>query len=73
MREFIAAYGVKLAPHGKTTMAPSCFRCSSSRRLGNHAGHCAPDARGYTHGVRRVLMANQLVGKENMAIVAAAA
>jgi len=24
----------------------------------------------YAHGVRRVLMANQLVGKENMAIVA---
>ena len=25
MRDFIAAYGVKLAPHGKTTMAPQAL------------------------------------------------
>ncbi len=71
MQQFIAAYGVKLAPHGKTTMAPKLF----ARQLQTgawgitlataHQTHVA-----HAHGVRRVLMANQLVGKENMAIVA---
>ena len=71
MQQFIAAYGVKLAPHGKTTMAPKLF----ARQLQTgawgitlataHQAHVA-----YAHGVRRVLMANQLVGKENMAIIA---
>ncbi len=28
MQRFIATYGVQLAPHGKTTMAPACLRCS---------------------------------------------
>ena len=71
MQKFITAYGVKLAPHGKTTMAPQLFM----RQLDTgawgitlataHQTHVA-----YAHGVRRVLMANQLVGKENMAIIA---
>lgn len=71
MQQFIAAYGVKLAPHGKTTMAPKLF----ARQLQTgawgitlatvHQTHVA-----YAHGVRRILMANQLVGKENMAIIA---
>ena len=71
MQQFIAAYGVKLAPHGKTTMAPRLF----ARQLQTgawgitlataHQTHVA-----YAHGVRRVFMANQLVGKENMAIIA---
>ncbi|MGN6669163.1 MAG: amino acid deaminase, partial [Trinickia sp.] len=26
MQDFVAEYGVKLAPHGKTTMAPQLFR-----------------------------------------------
>jgi D-serine dehydratase len=71
MQKFIDAYGVKLAPHGKTTMAPKMF--NMQLRAGAwgitlasaHQTHVA-----YAHGVRRVLMANQLVGKENMAIIA---
>ena len=70
MQQFIAAYGVRLAPHGKTTMAPKLF----ARQLQTGAwgitlatAHQAQVA--YTHGVRRILMANQLVGKENMAII----
>ncbi len=71
MQQFITAYGVKLAPMGKTTMAPKLF----ARQLQTgawgitlataHQTHVA-----YAHGMRRVLMANQLVGKENMAIIA---
>jgi D-serine dehydratase len=70
MRTFIAEYGVKLAPHGKTTMAPQLF----ARQLQKGAwGITLATAHqtnvAYHRGVRRVLMANQLVGKENMAIL----
>jgi D-serine dehydratase len=71
MQQFIAAYGVKLAPHGKTTMAPRLFEMQL--QTGAWAITLATAQQtlvAYAHGVRRVLMANQLVGKENMAIIA---
>jgi D-serine dehydratase len=63
MRDFTAATGVLLAPHGKTTMAPQIF----AQQLAAGAwgmtvanvqqlGICA------RFGVRRVIMANQLLG-----------
>jgi D-serine dehydratase len=71
MQRFITAYGMQLAPHGKTTMAPQLF----AMQVGGGAwgitvatAHQALIA--YQHGIRRILMANQLIGKENMAIVA---
>ncbi len=70
MQQFITAYGVKLAPHGKTTMAPRLF---DLQLQGGAWGITLATAHqtlvAYTHGVRRILMANQLVGKENMAII----
>jgi len=63
MRDFTASTGVLLAPHGKTTMAPQIF-----------AQQLAAGAWGITvanvqqlgicvrFGVRRVIMANQLLG-----------
>lgn len=71
MQEFIAAYGVRLAPHGKTTMAPRLFEMqlqSGAWGITVATAHQALVA--YTHGVRRVLMANELVGRENIAIAA---
>jgi D-serine dehydratase len=71
MQDFIAAYGVRLAPHGKTTMAPRLFEMqlqSGAWGITVATAHQALVA--YTHGVRRVLMANQLVGRENIAVVA---
>jgi D-serine dehydratase len=71
MQQFIDAYGVKLAPHGKTTMTPKLFQrqlLSGAWGITLASAHQTQIA--YTHGVRRVLMANQLVGKENMAIIA---
>lgn len=70
MRQFVDAYGAKLAPHGKTTMSPQLF----ARQLAHGAwGITLATAHqslvAYEHGVRRVLMANQLVGKENMRII----
>jgi D-serine dehydratase len=70
MQRFIAAYGVKLAPHGKTTMAPKLFE---TQLKGGAWGITLATAQqtlvAYRHGVRRVLMANQLIGRENMAII----
>jgi D-serine dehydratase len=71
MQQFIAAYGLRLAPHGKTTMAPRLFAMQlQSGAWGITLATAQQTLVAYTHGVRRVLMANQLVGKENMAIVA---
>jgi D-serine dehydratase len=70
MRDFTAATGVLLAPHGKTTMAPQIF-----------AQQLAAGAWGITvanvqqlglcvrFGVRRVLMANQLLGTAEVGAV----
>ncbi|MDY7579966.1 amino acid deaminase [Herbaspirillum sp. RTI4] len=70
MQQFVSEYGVKLAPHGKTTMAPKLF----ARQLAGGAwGITLATAQqtrvAYHHGVRRVIMANQLVGKQNKAII----
>jgi D-serine dehydratase len=71
MQQFIAAYGLKLAPHGKTTIAPRLFkRQLEAGAWGITLATAHQTQVAYTHGVRRVLMANQLVGKENMAVVA---
>jgi D-serine dehydratase len=71
MREFISAYGVKLAPHGKTTMAPKLFALQlQAGAWGMTLATAHQTQVAYAHGVRRVLMANQLVGKQNMATIA---
>lgn len=71
MRQFIAAYGVKLAPHGKTTMAPRLFQMQlESGAWGITMATAHQTLVAYEHGARRVIMANQLVGAENMAVVA---
>ena len=72
MRQFMAAYGVRLAPHGKTTMAPRLFDLQlRAGAWGITLATAHQTQVAYVHGVRRVLMANQLIGKQNMAIVAA--
>lgn len=71
MARFIAAYGVDLAPHGKTTMSPELFAMQLDAGAWGITLATAPQVRdAYRHGVRRVLMANQLVDRANMAIVA---
>ena len=70
MQRFIAAHGVKLAPHGKTTMAPALFHMQlSSGAWGITLATPQQTQVAYRHGIRRALMANQLIGKENMAII----
>ena len=71
MQQFIEAYGMKLAPHGKTTMAPRLFqRQLQSGAWGMTLATAQQTRVAHQYGVRRVLMANQLVGKQNMEIVA---
>jgi len=71
MRKFIDAYGMRLAPHGKTTMAPKLFHLQLQAGAWGITLATAQQAlAAWQHGVRRVLMANELVGRQNMAIVA---
>jgi D-serine dehydratase len=70
MKRFVEAYGVRLAPHGKTTMAPRLFEMQlESGAWGITLATAQQTQVAYAHGVRRVLMANELIGKENMAII----
>ena len=70
MKEFVATYGVQIAPHGKTTMAPALFsRQLAAGAWGITLATAHQTAVAYQHGVRRVLMANQLVGRQNMELI----
>jgi D-serine dehydratase len=70
MRQFISAYGVKLAPHGKTTMSPKLFHLQlEAGAWGITLATAHQTQVAYAHGVRRILMANQLIGKQNMAVI----
>jgi D-serine dehydratase len=72
MQQFIEAYQVRLAPHGKTTMCPALFEMQLQAGAWGITLATASQTRAAArHGVRRVLMANQLVGRQNMAIVSA--
>jgi D-serine dehydratase len=70
MQQFIEAYGVKLAPHGKTTMTPKLFAMQLERGAwGITMATAHQTLVAWNHGVRRVIMANQLIGRENMSII----
>lgn len=71
MQRFADDHGAKLAPHGKTTMAPALFRRQlEASAWGITLATATQSATAFEHGVTRLLMANQLVGMPNMAIVA---
>lgn len=71
MSEFINEYNVKLAPHGKTTMSPALFQRQLAEGAWGITLATAPQVQAaYYFGVRRVILANQLVGRANMKIIA---
>ncbi|WP_027960770.1 amino acid deaminase [Halomonas halodenitrificans] len=71
MQRFAEAHGARLAPHGKTTMSPALFRRQLDAGAWGITLATAPQCRAaFAHGVTRLLMANQLVGEANMAMVA---
>jgi D-serine dehydratase len=70
MQKFADAYGAKLAPHGKTSMAPKLWLRQLQAGAWGMTLATAHQVRvAYEHGIRRVLLANQLVGKQNMATI----
>ncbi|WPO98357.1 amino acid deaminase [Pseudomonas sp. HR96] len=71
MQDFVSASGAQLAPHGKTSMTPALFdRQLAAGAWGITLASATQTRAAYAHGVRRVLMANQLVGQPNMALIA---
>jgi D-serine dehydratase len=63
MRAFTQAYGVTIAPHGKTTMAPALFEMQRRDGAWGITAATPHHVRAYrAFGVSRILMANQLVG-----------
>lgn len=71
MREFIQRYRLKLAPHGKTTMSPELYQMQLEFGAWGITLATAPQVNvAFQHGVRKVIMANQLIGKGSMAIIA---
>lgn len=70
MAEFVQKYGVFLAPHGKTTMAAKLFaRQMDAGAWGITLATAQQCAVAHAHGVRRILMANELVGRANFELV----
>ncbi|GHE21616.1 amino acid deaminase [Halomonas urumqiensis] len=72
MQRFANDHGAKLAPHGKTTMTPALFRRQlDAGAWGITLATAAQCRAACVHGgVSRLLLANQLVGEANMAIIA---
>ncbi|MEU4807447.1 amino acid deaminase [Actinosynnema sp. NPDC023587] len=72
MARWCAAHGVLLAPHGKTTMAPQLFARQLELGAWGITAANTSQLRVYrAFGVRRVLLANQLVDPAGLAWVAA--
>jgi D-serine dehydratase len=70
MQNFIEKYKVKFAPHGKTTMAPKLFHKQFEHGAWGLTLATVQQVQvAYSAGIRRVLMANQLIGKTNMLII----
>src|SRR5207248_3100783 len=70
MQSVASGYCAKLAPHGKTTMAPKLFaRQIQGGAWGITLATAHQTLVAYSHGVRRVLMANELIGRQNLEIV----
>ena len=70
MREFITRTGVKLAPHGKTTMSPQLFAmqmADGAWGLTLATLHQVRIAR--AAGIERILLANELIGPRDIAYV----
>lgn len=70
MQSFADQHGVKLAPHGKTTMTPAFFRLQLAAGAWGMTVANPQQARVAAEaGAVQLLMANQLVGRANMHLV----
>ncbi|MES2127455.1 MAG: alanine racemase [Pseudomonadota bacterium] len=70
MRSFCDRHGVLLAPHGKTTMSPQLFGAQlASGAWGITLATMSQVLVAHRFGVRRVLLANQLVASTDIALL----
>jgi D-serine dehydratase len=70
MLQFLHRSGVHIAPRGKTPMAPELVRMQMEDGAWSITATTAQQAAIFADfGVRRMILANQLVGKRNIAIV----
>jgi len=68
MQQFLANAGVVLCPHGKTTMSPQLFQAQLDDGAWGITCATVSQLQVYRrHGIRRVLIANQVVGRRNLA------
>jgi D-serine dehydratase len=69
--DFMRQHGVSLAPHGKTTMCPQIFRIQLEHGAWGITAANVSQVQVYRRfGVARILLANQLVGRQNVRFVA---
>jgi D-serine dehydratase len=70
MRDFCKRHAVELAPHGKTTMSPQLFGAQlANGAWGITLANAVQVQVAYRFGVRRVLVANQLVARSDVRAV----
>jgi D-serine dehydratase len=71
MQQFADNAGVQLAPHGKTGMMPALFSQQIAQGAWGITLATVPQVMvAAEHGVQRILLANQLVGRAEMQLVA---
>lgn len=67
MTEYLAKSGVSLAPHGKTTLAPELFHMQLEDGIWGITAATAQQVAFFAWlGLRRIILANQLVGNGNI-------
>ena len=67
MQEYANNAQVKLAPHGKTSMCPALFELQLQQGAwGMTLANSFQVQIAYQQGIKKILMANQLVGKQNI-------
>ncbi|HEV2747188.1 MAG TPA: amino acid deaminase [Allosphingosinicella sp.] len=70
MQAFADQHGAKLCPHGKTSMSPELFAMQLGAGAWGLTAATAHHVRIYRRlGIRRILLANQLVGRADIAFV----
>ncbi|PZU51311.1 MAG: amino acid deaminase [Sphingomonas sp.] len=71
MRRFTALTGARIAPHGKTTMSPELFAMQMADGAWGMTAATPGHVRMYRElGLRRIILANQLIGRQAISYVA---
>lgn len=71
MQDFSEKASVKLAPHGKTSMAPELFKLQLEHGCWGISLATVPQViNAVEHGVERIILANQLIGAYHMNLIA---